>query len=141
MLPRALFRAAALQGRQQQLLSPSRARVALSYETSAKFGAYWLSEDLDPRTLERAYSGWGRSIKMLRDLVEYLGFATASMELPKDLRVLGGVHLLNRLDKLRPPVEAKAKKSVHHLIRLCRKQHAGYVEKTYIRQKGVAAVS
>ncbi|KAK7979864.1 emp24/gp25L/p24 family/GOLD-domain-containing protein [Apiospora arundinis] len=40
MLPRALFRAAALQGRQQQLLSPSRARAALFAAAKTQVVAY-----------------------------------------------------------------------------------------------------
>ncbi|KAK8863221.1 hypothetical protein PGQ11_009456 [Apiospora arundinis] len=51
---------------------------------------------------------------MPHDLVEYPGFTTASLELPKDLKVLGGVHLLDRLDELRPPEGAKADKSIYH---------------------------
>ncbi|KAK8024911.1 hypothetical protein PG990_002734 [Apiospora arundinis] len=146
MLPRSLFRAAALQGRQQPLLSPSRARAALF--AAAKTQAVTFSSssqrgDADgqdggtpgPRSYK---AGWGRLIKMMHDLVGYLGFATASMELPKDLRVLGGVHRLNRLDKLRPPVDAKAKKSVHHLIRLCRKQLAEHVEKTKLIEDNIS---
>ncbi|KAK7979863.1 Pre-mRNA-processing protein 45 [Apiospora arundinis] len=53
-----------------------------------------------------------------------------------DLKVSGGVHLLDRLDGLRPPEGAKANKSIYHIIRLCRKQLAEYVEKTHIRQRG-----
>ncbi|KAK6825946.1 hypothetical protein PG987_013440 [Apiospora arundinis] len=134
MLPRSLFRAAALQGRQQQLLSPSRVRAALFAAAKTQVVAYSSSSqrgDADgqdggasgPRSYKAFRRIWtparwsaptaagGRLIKILHDLVECPGFATASVESPMDLKVSGGVHLLDRLDGLRPPEGAKANKS------------------------------